>query len=823
MKQWILFLFVTILFTSCVEDVKLDKDEEALPIPCFQSATVVGCETNPVPMPSDLMLMGVPQGTELNLSAKNPFTITFSTAFSTESLTTDRVLIYKNGQKLSTESYMISTHPQDSKTALIIPTSGSWDRGSTYVITITKGVLDINQKRYTQPLPLYFATYDTALSESGKSTYPTLFDDSKSVSLEQLRLAYQSLFTLVKSDVEKSDILMIWSVTFKSEEIIPCFQSLSIEGCENATEVPIPSDFVVDFSGDTPHLNLPITDDMSETERQLFGGINTLDGWGVTKPISIQLSSAINPETLDADLSDGDFSAVVLKLTLNDTEVVSTYSIFDPNSKRVVFVPQIGVWEPKSLYLVVLTNRVGGANGETLRSSTAFSIMKSETSLLDADKNSLYSGLTNDKAALLEKGRVLMNQLFAGIAQAPLSLTRADVVMMYTVTTQSTIDDLVGIRELLYNGTINAPTDERVALSVSQENIPSLVAQVGIDLEEYASYLGYDSGEDLYIDVSYLVWGNFKSPYYLSSTTGAFDPSITPLNPSMKTIEFYMVIPKESDGCVMPENGFPIVIFQHGLGAEKGQMMGLVNFFASNCYATIGIDAVKHGSRADEGKESGDGFFSTNLFASRDNMRQTIIDQIQLKRAIDSISAETPTGFPDGVKIDSTQTYYFGISLGGILGTLFMTVENSVKVGVLNVPGGGLTDILIKSQTEEINASIFDALAAQGIEKDTPAFDQFMFFAQLILDRSDPKAYAPFTVNSFAKKILIQKAVGDQVIDNSTTDDLARVMGLDKIIYTSYEGTDVHHGFIFFNSENPNAARAEIIQFYNNNSGVNND
>jgi hypothetical protein len=248
-------------------------------------------------------------------------------------------------------------------------------------------------------------------------------------------------------------------------------------------------------------------------------------------------------------------------------------------------------------------------------------------------------------------------------------------------------------------------------------------------------------------------------------------------------------------------------------------MMGLVNFFASHCYATVGIDAVKHGDRADDGKESGDGFFSTNLFASRDNMRQTIIDQIQLKRAIDSISEGVPTGFPEGVKIDSTQTYYFGISLGGILGTLFMTVESSVKVGVLNVPGGGLTDILVKSETEAINASIFEALSAQGIEQGTPAFEQFMFFAQLILDRSDPKAYAPFTVKQFNKKILIQKAVGDSVIHNSTTDELARVMGLENITYTSYEGTDVHHGFIFFNSENPNAAKSELMEFYNNNSG----
>jgi pimeloyl-ACP methyl ester carboxylesterase len=43
--------------------------------------------------------------------------------------------------------------------------------------------------------------------------------------------------------------------------------------------------------------------------------------------------------------------------------------------------------------------------------------------------------------------------------------------------------------------------------------------------------------------------------------------------------------------------------------------------------------------------------------------------------------------------LDSSRIYYFGQSMGGIYGTVFMAVEPDVRAGVLNVPGGPLLDL----------------------------------------------------------------------------------------------------------------------------------
>ena len=47
-------------------------------------------------------------------------------------------------------------------------------------------------------------------------------------------------------------------------------------------------------------------------------------------------------------------------------------------------------------------------------------------------------------------------------------------------------------------------------------------------------------------------------------------------------------------------------------------------------------------------------------------------------------------GSPD---LDSSKITYFGQSFGGIYGTTFLGVEPAVHAGVVNVPGGSITEI----------------------------------------------------------------------------------------------------------------------------------
>src|SRR5207247_11225193 len=68
-----------------------------------------------------------------------------------------------------------------------------------------------------------------------------------------------------------------------------------------------------------------------------------------------------------------------------------------------------------------------------------------------------------------------------------------------------------------------------------------------------------------------------------------------------------------------------------------------------------------------------------------DGIRQTVADLMQLVRGIEVGVDVDGDGSPD---LDPPRIYYFGWSLGGNYGTVFLSVDPSVRAGVLTVAGG---------------------------------------------------------------------------------------------------------------------------------------
>ncbi|MFL5321803.1 MAG: hypothetical protein ACJ790_19225, partial [Myxococcaceae bacterium] len=232
---------------------------------------------------------------------------------------------------------------------------------------------------------------------------------------------------------------------------------------------------------------------------------------------------------------------------------------------------------------------------------------------------------------------------------------------------------------------------------------------------------------------------------------------------------------------------------------------------------------------------------TTNLFATRDNFRQQVIDLAQFARVIaatgtGSLNA-TLTGAPNSApaSLDATKLNYAGISLGGILGTLYVAAAPEIHRAVLNVAGGDPTNILLTSPAFAAQRAGFLAtLAGQGINVGTPAFDQFVYFAHTILDPADPQN-AGYDLENAAnvpsdRETLIQYISGDAVVPNTSTATLiaaatrAEAAKRSSVYQFNFTTTEVpvpsRHGFLlnFVNPTNLNPsptlqAQTQLVTF----------
>jgi|MEHZ01.3.fsa_nt_MEHZ010933633.1_1 Pla-1/cef family extracellular lipase len=303
-------------------------------------------------------------------------------------------------------------------------------------------------------------------------------------------------------------------------------------------------------------------------------------------------------------------------------------------------------------------------------------------------------------------------------------------------------------------------------------------------------------------------------------------------------LEVQITVPNSASGVAGP---WPVVIMQHGITADKEGMLATTGALSAAGFATFAIDHPLHGSRAlvstsaadgdaNAGTDATDYMNLANLLVGRDNLNQSMADLLGLRMAIgNSIAGDLASA-----NFDTANVHFFGMSLGGISGTGFTTLANSLGLGLdiqsvaLNVPGGGIVPLLIESGGfgSLVQGSV---LAGSGtdlgntfiafIGSNTPcagalgcSFDdfvgtldatslsiisrlvgQFAFAAQTIIDPADPNNFAA-GLAALGTPIYMAEVVGDginnlsdQTIPNQTltpgftfggTEPLAAFLGL---------------------------------------------
>jgi len=596
-----------------------------------------------------------------------------------------------------------------------------------------------------------------------------------------------------------------------------------------AGAIPFPNDLVYDAQ--TNRLALPIDParfDPNDPYANPAAAANTLSGFSTTAAITASFS-----EPIDAQSLLDPYAVVVLELAPDPytkfkparklQKGVDYELAISPADPKTLVIQPILPLKPATTYLVAITDRIRAASGASATPDLFFRYLKGNQPLVDAYGQSQMPA-SNADAQRLEPLRQLLVQVFkpmlAGYGISWGGAT-SGVVAAWLFHTQPIGQVLARIVQDSFVNPYANPAHVFVAPTAPSPATNGL----GV-LDPYQFVLAFDPYgtkglTDLYSlgglqGIGSIAIGAVDLPYYLAAAQNAQDPAPLastfqldaygmPAMRSLQRVPFLLTIPQGA----APAGGWPVVIFQHGFGRSKTDLLAVARSLANAGFAAIAIDAPLHGDRTfgldfvtedaygnlianvPDGKPDSSGRHFLNLghlLTSRDNLRQAAADLIHLARLIERQAidvASNATGAPgaDGTP-DLAQSVagIVGHSLGAMLATIVAAVDPYVQAAVLANPGGGIATILSTSPTFKplIDAGLQQAA---GIQPGSVDYYKFLMLAQTIVDDADPLNYAPVLAASANDRVFLLRTEGDQVVPNPTTDRLSLAMGLPLVVY----------------------------------------
>lgn len=280
--------------------------------------------------------------------------------------------------------------------------------------------------------------------------------------------------------------------------------------------------------------------------------------------------------------------------------------------------------------------------------------------------------------------------------------------------------------------------------------------------------------------------GTFDSPDFL--TDGERDGSVMrrdaagrPQQEGMRAANFAAIIPRCAETTTGP---LPVVIFGHGLFGSGSDYLddGFLQDVADQyCYVVFGGDFIGLTERQlTVAALAANDLNKANWITEK--LAQSVIDFIALEHAIRGPMRQSDQFKLDGRElIDATRVYYLGGSLGGIMGNVFMAYDPTITRGALGVPGGAWTMLFERSiawtalkgaatgsYTDPLHYSLIVNLLGMRFEP----YDPITTAARVI---DDPLPGTP------PKQILMWEAIGDCLVNNYSTETVARTMGLSLV------------------------------------------
>ena len=567
---------------------------------------------------------------------------------------------------------------------------------------------------------------------------------------------------------------------------------------------PAPNDLAFAGTADGT-VNAPVADPTDFSDPQV--ALNALDGFSTIAPMVAPFSEPVDPDSLTAG------AVRLFRLSVDpdtrqptgiDAELVQGtdfqvgLSPADATGTFVTVTP-LRPLRPRSTYLVVVTTGVQFTTGGRAAPSNLYRFALGEVPATEAAE---LQDLGAEAIATMEQVRQVVNG-HANLARAA-GIPSARLAVTWTLTTQSIGVVLGATRDAVLRDQV---TPTPVLQATGQTTPPTGAAGIyaGV-LRGLPYFLGLPSSTDPLAPLE-----DFWQAAGGANLT-AFNP--LPEATGTVTVPLLATVPTATP----PAEGWPVVIFQHGITANRSNLLAIADTLAQAGLAAVAIDLPLHGITLTPEQANADGEVSDqealllglrdadnertfnldlvdnatgaagpdgviddsgthfinleSLLTSRDNLRQGAADLFGLLEAIPDMQVgEAATD-----RLDPERVYFLGHSLGGMVGGVFLaldaqrTVQDGdppqVRDAVLAMPGGGVAKLLDGSAS--FGPRIAAGLAANGVIKGSFDYERFLLAAQTAVDSGDPLNYASDTVAG--RGVLMYEVVGgagsppDQVI-----------------------------------------------------------
>jgi pimeloyl-ACP methyl ester carboxylesterase len=613
----------------------------------------------------------------------------------------------------------------------------------------------------------------------------------------------------------------------------------TVEFDPGASIIPFPNNLVI--SPTTGRVTLPAQCNESPTSTAVRTGVlNTLDGFGTFKTVlQFTLTEPPDAATLTSDNiklyrrlppDPNPVPIVILPPGQTLRYVGGDCAVAPVPIDAVQIVPAVPLTEG-ALYDVMVGDGIRTATGASYLPSFTWAFVRNTENPVVVENGMIVAERTpldpTDPEDLDSSGVPDAIETLLGVNQL---WNAHKAALDYLVTTAATTRENILLAWEFKTQTVTRPLDPTVTDTLAaalptaalttfslpgtgeqflQGNLPANSCQV-------------DGGPLPCQAVSDALGGAMVAPNYqvarMNPLTGAMNvpgPWGDPLTPTLvgdATLSAIAFVPVGAT----PATGWPTIIFGHGITRSKFDLLPIASQLAAFGFASVAIDFVAHGNPLAPGipgravqisNTAGIGcsgtpdptvapqcfapFFSSDLAATRDYFRQTVLDLLTLSNALGACTG----GACGALEVDPARIGYLGHSLGGIIGSKFAAMSPDLQGAVINVGGAGLIDFVENTASLGLRCGLVDSLIDAGILtgdkwnlgmnpttavcltdawKMVPAYRQFATIARWVLDPADP---ANFAGKLGTRISLIQEVMGDLVVPNIMTDQLAALSG----------------------------------------------